>query len=157
MMVAALSFTACGDDDEEGDGGINDVVFSITIDGITTEYSRWLMEGAELWSTWSSHNGQNYLRIGTASLIGDLYLVYPYGIDPATYFSVGYSDFEKDAIDIKLVMSSSHSCDYVSGSAKVSKNDGEHLVVEFSNYKFTWYDGARELIFDGTHTITLKY
>ncbi|MCH5311688.1 MAG: hypothetical protein J1E57_07025 [Prevotella sp.] len=158
MMVAALGFTACSsDDDGDAEGGNDDIALTITVDGQKHEFSREIVEGMDGFATWESHNGKNYLRIGTWSMPADLQFYYPYGIVPATFFSVGYDNFENDATDIKLVSAASNYCDYVSGSATVIKNDGKRMVVKFSNYKFTWNNGTRSIMYDGALTFALEY
>ena len=160
MMVAALSFTACSsDDDNEDDGGYDDIVFTITIDDQKDEYSRWLIP--DLLGAWvnESYYKKNFLRIGVLSMGAEFQFYYPYGIDPSTFFSVGYNAFETDATEVILhVPMSPNECTYVSGSATVTKNDGKHIVVKFSNYKFTWTNnyGTRSIMFDGTLTFVIE-
>lgn len=53
-------------------------------------------------------------------------------------FPVGYSDFDEDATDIEFISGefSGWYGEYVSGSAKVTANDGKYITIQFSNYAF---------------------
>ena len=80
------------------------------------------------------------MMIGTK---GDFYIIFPrkkYGENLApSYFSVGYSDFGADATDMERVDASGYGWDgeYISGSAKVTKNDGKYITINFNDYKYS--------------------
>lgn len=158
MMVAALSFTACGGDDDEVDNGSgSNTVFTITVDGKEHNYNSGYLEYMDLLGTWESLSNSNFLSIGVPSLLSEFRIYYPMNTNPSSYFKVGYDSFENDATEICLSGGSRYNCSYVKGSAKVTKNDGKNLTVKFSKYTFTWNGGGREIIFDGTLNILLYY
>ena len=159
MIIAALSLTACSssDDDEEGGGGSTNAVFSITIDGSTTDYNSDYLDWMSLMGTWESYSSATFLKIDVPSLNDEFRFYYPSNTNPSSYFKVGYSSFEDDATEICLYGASKYKCTYVKGSAKVIKNDGKNLTVRFSKYTFTWNDGGREIMFDGTLNFVLDY
>ena len=153
MMVAALSLTACGGDDEDeigGDGGGSSTSSTFTIlqtyqNGneepytFDNEYAIKALS-AEFGNlklferTSGSYFGLMYPR-------GYLYIVFPsskYGKDlDASYFSQGFSDFGEDATEIVRIdpYSAGWYGHYLSGSAKVVKNDGRYITVTFNNYE----------------------
>lgn len=144
MMVAALSLTACGGDDEDDIGGDSpSTMFTITIDGNTKEMSQ------EVWDLLGRWEG-TALLIGTS--IGDFRFKFPSGTTFSS-FTTGYNSFEDDAEKITIGISSIR-CSYASGSATVISNDGKNMKVRFSNYTFTW-NTSREIIFDGILNIVL--
>ncbi|MBQ2950158.1 MAG: hypothetical protein IJE12_03800 [Prevotella sp.] len=170
MMVAALSLTACGgsDDDEiGGDGGGSSTSFTFTIiydDGgeqVFTHDSDIAIQslGAEFgnFERYDSPRGSYfYMMIGTK---GDFYIIFPrqqYGEDLAfSYFSVGYNDFGADATDIERVSASGSGWygEHISGSAKVTKNDGKYIIIDFNNYKYSVTSGINT---SRTAYVTLK-
>ena len=97
-----------------------------------------------------------YMMIGTK---GDFYIIFPrqkYSEDLApSFFSVGYSDFGADATDIERVSASGSGWygDYISGSAKVIKNDGKYITIDFNNYKYSVTSGINT---SRTAYVTLK-
>lgn len=146
MMIAALNFVACSSDDEDnGNGDSASSTFTITIDGNAHEYGQDYLSGSFFGEyVYSSTN--NYLKITTPS--GDFQMTFPASTNPSSFFSVGYANFEKDATKATIGMSKPK-CTYVSGTAKVTKNDGSSFTVNFTNFKYTWND-SREIIFHGT-------
>lgn len=141
MMVATLGFTACssGSDDDSEDGSTS--TFSITYDGEknAVENTTWL-------NPIYGHGGQNkgnYFCLDNYPLgYGQIHIIFPYSqYDknmPPSYFQVGYNDFGADATDIEYITVSGSGWhgEYVSGSAKVVKNGGNSITIQFSNYKF---------------------
>ena len=169
MMVAALSLTACGGDDDEengGDGGGGSANSTFTIiydDGgeqVFTHDSDIAIQS--LCANFGNHELINskgsyfYMMIGTK---GDFYIIFPrkkYGENLApSYFSVGYSDFGADATDIERVSASGSGWygEHISGSAKVTKNDGKYITINFNNYKYSVTSGIN---INRTVYVTLK-
>ena len=73
---------------------------------------------------------------------GTIYIIFPleqYGeyLSPS-YFPVGYSDFDSYATDIVYVSIEQAGWygEYISGSARVVKNNGNSITVQFNNYMF---------------------
>ena len=159
MIVAALSFTACGGDDKDDidGGGSSNAAFTITIDGNKREYSGDYLSYMDLMGTWESFSGVNFLKIGIPSMGDEFRMYFTPNTNPSSYFKVGYSSFVDDATEICLYSSSKNKCSHVGGSARVIKNDGRNLTVQFSNFAFTWKSGNREIAFDGTLNFTLFY
>lgn len=159
MMVAALSLTACSssDDDEINGGGGSNAVFTITVDGNPHEYNSEYLEWMSLMGTWENYNSATFLKIDVPSLNDEFRFYYPSSTNPSSYFKVGYDSFEDDATEICIYGTSKYKCTYVKGSAKVTKNDGKNLTVRFSKYTFTWNNGGREIMFDGTLNFVLDY
>lgn len=160
MMFAALCITACGsssDDDEVDGGGGSNAVFTITIDGNPDGYSSDYLEWMDLMATWESYSSATFLKIDIPSLHDEFRFYYPSNTNPSSYFNVGYDSFENDAKEICLYGPSKYKCTYVKGSAKVTKNDGINMTVRFSKYTFTWNNGSREIMFDGTLNFVLDY
>lgn len=143
LIMAPLSFSACGDDDDEFEFKDSETIFSITIDDNLHEYDEFGLE-TYTYGNWD----YPALLIGLPIPLSDFRLEFPKGTRFST-FSRGYRAFEKDAVDISI---GEQGCSYVSGTAKVQSNDGECMVVKFNNYKFTWLNGARKVIFNGTLT-----
>ena len=143
MIVAAWSLTAGGGDDEGGDS------FSITIDGNRTEYNSLYQQKVSRIGNWGG-DGSNRLSIYVPGLFGYFVINCPSNTDTSSFFKVGYNSFEKDATDIHIGSPRNYRCTYVKGSAIVIKNDGKNLTVRFSQYTFTWHNGGREIMFDGT-------
>lgn len=157
LMVTALSLTACGGDDDEDGGGSSNAAFSITVDGNRHEYDSDYLNWMSLMGTWESYSSATFLKIDVPSLNDEFRFYYPSNTNPTSYFKVGYSSFADDATEICIYGTSKYKCTYVSGSAKVTKNDGKNLTVRFSKYAFTWNDGSREIMFDGTLNFVLDY
>lgn len=167
IMVAALSLTACGgsDDDEiGGDGGGSSTSSTFTIiydDGgeqVFTHDSDIAIQslGAEFGNLerHDSPRGSYFdIIIGTK---GNFYIIFPrqkYGEDLApSYFSVGYSDFGADATDMERVIGGSGWYgEHISGSAKVTKNDGKYITINFNDYKYSVTRNSSRVVY-----ITLK-
>ena len=170
MMVAALSLTACGGDDGEDDGG-NDSggsyssTFTIIYDDggeqvFTHDSDIAILSLCAEFGNLERHDSPRgsyfYMMIGTK---GDFYIIFPrqkYSEDLApSFFSVGYSDFGADATDIERVSASGSGWygDYISGSAKVIKNDGKYITIDFNNYKYSVTSGINS---SRTAYVTLK-
>lgn len=170
MMVAALGLTACGgsDDDEiGGDGGGSSTSSTFTIiydDGGEQVFTHdsdiaiqsLCAEFGNLERYDSPRGSYFYMMIGTK---GDFYIIFPrqkYGEDLSpSYFSVGYSDFGADATDIERVSASGSGWygEYISGSAKVTKNDGKYITINFNDYKYSVTSGINS---NRTTYVTLK-
>lgn len=91
-------------------------------------------------------------------LHGYFYIIFPrqlYGEYLApSFFSVGYSDFGADATEMECVTGGSGWYgDYISGSAKVTKNDGKYITINFNNYKYSVTSGYNT---NRTAYVTLK-
>lgn len=152
MMVAAFSLTACGGDDEDDDigggGGVSSSTFTIVLtypngnEETYTYENEYEIEslGAELENlklferTSGSYFSIMFLR-------GSLYIVFPsskYGKDlDASYFIQGFSDFGEDATQIVRIdpYAAGWYGHYLSGSAKVVKNDGKYVTITFNDYE----------------------
>lgn len=147
MMVAALSLTACGGDDNGDDidtggpGSVASPTFTITRDGVVKEVEN---------TVWISPQFTNKaLKMGAGFSLDDyplgrgtIYIIFPqeqYGeyLRPS-YFPVGYSDFDSYATDIVFVSPEQAGWDgeCISGSARVLKNSGNSITVQFDNYMF---------------------
>lgn len=164
MMVAALSLTACGGDDEDdgGSGSPSSSTFTIIYDDggeqVFTHDSDIAIQslGAEFGNLerHDSPRGSYFdMIIGTK---GNFYIIFPrqkYGEDLApSYFSVGYSDFGADATDIERVIGGSGWYgEHISGSAKVTKNDGKYITIDFNNYKYSVTRNGSRVVY-----VTLK-
>lgn len=170
MVVAASSLTACGgsDDDEiGGDGGGSSTSSTFTIiydDGGEQVFTHdsdiaiqsLCAEFGNLERYDSPRGSYFYMMIGTK---GDFYIIFPrqqYGEDLASsYFSVGYNDFGADATDIERVSATGSGWygEHISGSAKVTKNDGKYITIDFNNYKYSVTSGINT---SRTAYVTLK-
>ena len=151
MMVAALSFTACGGSDDEGRGdgdGGSSGEFTITIDGDSRQHSQVILD-----PQWSSRG--NYLWFNLPSMVSVIRFIYSEPTTPSTYFTVGYSDFQYDTKRIEIGSATTHKLTYDSGSAVVTKNDGKYLTVKFSKLKFTWGTN-RDIVLDGELSFDLS-
>jgi len=164
MMVAALSITACSsssDDDEDNGGGGSTSSFTITYDGEKNEVEN--VEWLNPHYGNGGYNKGNYFCLEDYPLNGgQIHIIFPYSKYgknvPPSYFQVGYSDFGEDATDIEYIttsMSGWHG-DYTSGSAKVTKNDGKYITVQFSNYSFEVERSGRTHSFVLNGTLTFK-
>lgn len=171
MMVAASCLIACGgsDDNDEigGDGGGSSAGSTFTIvydDGgeqIFTHDSDIAIQslGAVFGNLerGDSPRGSYFgMMIGAK---GDFFIIFPrqkYGEDLApSYFSVGYNDFGADATDIERVSASGSGWygEHISGSAKITKNDGKYITIDFNNYKYSVTSGINT---SRTAYVTLK-
>lgn len=158
MVVAASSLTACGgsDDNDEigGDGGGSSAGSTFTIvydDGgeqiFTHDSDKAIQSLGAMFGNLErgdSPRGSYFgMMIGAK---GDFFIIFPrqkYGEDLApSYFSVGYNDFGADATDMERVIGGSGWYgDYISGSAKVTKNDGKYITINFNDYKYSVTSG----------------
>lgn len=154
MMVAALlSLTACGGNDDEDDvigggGSPSSSTFTIILtyqngnDETYTYDNEYAIESLcaefENLRLFERTSG-SYFSVMFPR--GSLYIVFPsskYGKDlDASYFSQGFSDFGEDATEIVRIdpYSAGWYGHYLSGSAKVVKNDGRYITVTFNNYE----------------------
>ena len=149
MMVTALSLTACGGDDEEDDGGSSSSsAFTILFtyqNGNEEPYTydneyaiKSLCAELENLRLFERTNG-SYFSVMFPR--GSLYIVFPsskYGKDlDASYFTQGFNDFGEDATEIVRIdpYSAGWYGHYLSGSAKVVKNDGKYVTITFNDYK----------------------
>ena len=162
MMVAALSFTACGssNSDEDGSGGSPSYsTFTITYDGEMNE-----VENTSWINPIFGNGGQkkgNYFSLDNYPLnSGQIHIIFPYdeyqGNVPPFYFTVGYNDFGEYATDIEYITSDASGWhgEYVSGSATVTKNDGKNITIQFSRYAFEVSRSGKShtFVLDGTLT-----
>jgi hypothetical protein len=152
-MVAALSLTACGGDDEDDDfGGVDDpsiYEFAITYDGETKEYEAGYQEAHSAGIIWDKD--KHYFFLGLMKPYGDVIIKFP--------SSVNASDFKSGnkLVDYTFQWTSyaggiwGFDGDYTAGSATVKSNDGKTLVVRFSNFSFNLssYEVSK------THTMTI--
>lgn len=153
MMVAALSLTACGGDDEDGDNGGGGGSGSSSSSTFTILYT--YPNGNE--ETYTYENEYEIKALGAElenlklfertsgsyfSIMfprGNLYIVFPsskYGKDlDSSYFTLGFSDFGEDATVIVLIdpYAAGWYGEYLSGSAKVVKNDGKYVTITFND------------------------
>ena len=160
MMVAALSITSCGgdgDDDGGNPGSDPSSTFSITYDGEKNEVDN--VQWIDPHFGNGGYNKGNYFCLDNYPMAtGQIHIIFPqsqYGgnVQPS-YFNVGYSDFGVDATDIEYISASSSGWhgEYVSGSARVTKNSGSSITVQFSNYMFEVSRSGKthEFILNGT-------
>ena len=156
MMVAALlSLTACGGNDDEDDvigggGSPSSSTFTIILtyqngnDETYTYDNEYAIESLcaefENLRLFERTSG-SYFSVMFPR--GSLYIVFPsskYGKDlDASYFTQGFSDFGADATEIVRIdpYSAGWYGQYLSGSAKVVKNDGKYIAITFNDYKVT--------------------
>ena len=145
MMVAALSFTACGGDDDEvdtgGAGSGSSSIFTITRDGVVNEVenTEWI---SPQFTNKALKRGAGFSLYDYPLMRGTIYIIFPqeqYGeyLRPSD-FPVGYSDFDSYATDIVFVSPEQAGWDgeCISGSARVLKNSGNSITVQFDNYMF---------------------
>ena len=162
MMVAALSFTACGSsnsDDDGGGGSPSYSTFTITYDGEMNE-----VENTSWINPIFGNGGQkkgNYFCLDNYPLNrGQIHIIFPYdeyqGNVPPSYFTVGYNDFGEYATDIEYITTDTSGWhgEYVSGSATVTKNDGKNITIQFSRYAFEVSRSGKShtFVLDGTLT-----
>ena len=143
MMLVLSSSTCSGssDDDEINGGSAPSSSFSITYDGKKNdvELTQWINP---IFGNGGSKKG-NYFCFDNYPLpSGQIHIIFPYSqygenVQPS-HFPVGFSDFGEDATDIEYISLefSGWYGDYVSGSAKVTANDGKYITIQFSNYAF---------------------
>ncbi len=146
MMVAALSFNACGGDDgndvDNGGGGSGSSSFSITRDGKLYEIENVSWLNPLYTNGGQKQRGNHFSLEDYPAATGQIHIIFPYSQYgenlPPSYFYVGYSDFDDFATDIKFIASTTAGWngEYTSGSAKVTKNDGKNITIQFSNYSF---------------------
>lgn len=144
MIIAALGITACGsnnDDEKNGGGGSTSSTFTITYDGEINEVENasWLNP---LYGNGGYNKGNYFCLENYPMATGQIHILFPYDqYDenlPPSYFFEGYSDFGSSATDIEYITSSTSGFygENTSGSAKVTKNDGQNITIQFSNYAF---------------------
>ena len=170
MMATALSLSACGGDDDDeigGDGGGSSTSSTFTIiydDGgeqVFTHDSDIAIQslGAVFGNLKRGDSPRgSYFGMGIGTK-GDFFIIFPrqkYGEDLApSYFSVGYGDFGADATDMVRISASGSGWygEHISGSAKVTKNDGKYITINFNNYKYSVTSGINT---SRTAYVTLK-
>ena len=154
-MVAALSLTACGGDDEDDDFGGFDAPssyeFTITYDGETKEYEAGYLEAYSLAAVW--YGDKHYFFLGLLKPYGDVNIKFPSSVNASDFKSgnkfVGYEfQWESYAGGIWAFDG-----DYIDGSATVKSNDGKTIVVRFSNFSF--YLSSSDSEVKRTHTMTI--
>ena len=148
-----------GGNNDEGGSSSTGSAFSVTVDGVKNE-----VENVEWLNPVFGHGGYNkgnYFCLESYPLgNGQIHIIFPFSqynsnVQPS-YFSVGYSDFGADATDIEYItasMSGWHG-DYTSGSARVTKNDGKYITIQFSSYSFEVKrsDRTHSFVLDGALT-----
>ena len=147
MMVAALSFTACGGDDDGddidngGSGSGSSSTFTITRDDVVNEVenTEWI---SPQFTNKALKRGAGFSLYDYPLMRGTIYIIFPqeqYGeyLRPS-YFPVGYSDFDSYATDIVFVSPEQAGWygEYISGAARVLKNIGNSITVQFDDYMF---------------------
>ena len=168
-MVAALSLTACGGDDEDeisGDGGGSSASSTFTIiyveggEQVFTHDNDIAIQslGAVFGNLKRGDSPRGSYFSMMIGMHGYFHIIFPrqkYGEDLApSYFSVGYSDFGADATDMERVIGGSGWYgEHISGSAKVTKNDGKYITINFNNYKYSVTSGINT---KRTAYVTLK-
>lgn len=133
--------------------------FTITYDGNKNE-----VENTSWINPLFGHGGQNkgnYFCLDNYPLNnGQIHIIFPYdkyksNVQPS-YFAVGYNDFGETATDIEFITTSMSAWygEYVSGSAKVTKNDGKNITINFSKYTFEVERSGKshKFVLDGTLT-----
>lgn len=148
LMIAALSFTACGGgDDEEGDND-EDIVFSILIDGHgksnTINYTRsWAHEYYDNYENANYEKGKNRFVILPMLEVYEIDIAFPSHHYEASDFQKGTQLLSADNVEI------THWADpalywyprsvrgnVISGSANILKNDGNRITIQFNKYKY---------------------
>lgn len=154
-MVAALSLTACGGDDEDDDFGDVDAPssyeFAITYDGETKEYEAGYLEAYSLAAVWNSDSHHFYL--GLLKPYGNVIIKFPSSVEASDFKSgnkfVGY-EFQWTSYAGGIW---AFDGDYIDGSATVKSNDGKTIVVRFSNFSF--YLSSSDSEVKRTHEMTI--
>lgn len=163
-MVAALSLTACGGDDEDDDfGGVDapsSYEFAITYDGETREYEAGYQEVYSEGAFWDSH--KHYFYLGLHKPYGNVIIKFPSSVEASDFKSgnkfVGY-EFQWTSYAGGIY---AFDGDYIDGSATVKSNDGKTIVVRFSNFSFylsssdTEVKRTHEMTIDGTIRFLIK-
>lgn len=142
---------------EDNDNTDSSSSFSITFDGQKNDVEdvEWLNPHFGN----GGYNKGNYFCLESYPLgNGQIHIIFPYSqygknVQPS-YFQVGYSDFGAEATDIEYITASMAGWhgEYVSGSAKVVKNSGSSITLQFSNYQFevNRNEKTHEFILNGT-------
>lgn len=141
IMVTALGFTACSDDDDSG-GSIGNPVKSkitVTYDGKDYVYDEAYFYTYDLATSYEVGQGtatfvlQMYLNLWI-----ELYFEFPYtGTKEDLRASDITDNFNSQEIDIRswYIMSQFHwSCSYQSGKVTAKKIDDETFVITFKDY-----------------------
>ncbi len=143
--------------DDDGNYTDSTSSFSITYDGERNDVEdvEWLNPHFGN----GGYNKGNYFCLESYPLgNGQIHIIFPYSlygknVQPS-YFQVGYSDFGEDATDIEYITTSMAGWhgEYVSGSAKVVKNSGSSITLQFTCYKFEVSRSGKthEFILNGT-------
>ena len=157
IMIAALSFTACGGDDEEDDFGLKVDYDVLQINGVSYAcygYRSFITYS----STWdlSNHSGEILLPCGNLSDAkkGEYDYDYMYSI-----YLEGNQDLKKGS---KLENFSPEfeeagiwdTFNYASGSATITdKKDDKYITVKFDSFKFS--NGSKSYTLNGTVQLDL--
>ena len=155
LIMSACCFISCGDDDEDKGTGTAAPSFTVTHNETTEVYSG--LKILTLGASCDIENDKIDFRFYTDAMI-TFHWVFPYktyGNIDASYFDVGFSDFtDMYLYDIgnAAIDHAKHSCDYVSGRARVVANDGEYITIKFDKLSFSVerYYGIVNYVFDGT-------
>ena len=135
MMVAALSFSACGsnngEDDDFNDDSPSDYMFSITYDDEVYKFGEGyfkLFPEAAVW-----YEKEHYFYLGISRPAGYVGVTFTSSVSSKD-LTFGYNDFTpyvhaRAGVKFK-------SKDYSSGSATVISNNGEYIILKFSKYTF---------------------
>lgn len=173
MMVAAFSLTACGGDDEDDDigggSGTSSSTFTIVLTYQNGNEEIYTYENEyEIESLAAEFENLKLFERTSGSYFsimfprGSLYIVFPsskYGKDlDASYFTQGFSDFGADATEIVRIdpYSAGWYGEYLSGSAKVVKNDGRYITITFNNYEVYIKRTSQEINFKLNGTLSFE-
>lgn len=166
MMVAALSFTACGggddDDDDFGGGGKKTKnTITITDDSGDVYYSisvfDWTSEDDDINGN-LTEDGTIYCFMSRKNVIDADYLhIYlENGEKSISDFPKGY-DLGTPTVNFGVLRTYTNEYDYVSGSIKVSRNDGNSFTLEFNDYVAAKQSGAKITIRGNLYVEKMKY
>ena len=169
MMVEVLGLTACGGDDDEigsdGGGSSTSSTFTIIYDDGGEEVINYnsdiaiqsLCASFDNFETSTPPVGSRFtIMIGTRGYFHIIFPYQKYGKHlPPSYFPIGYNDFGADATDMVRISASGSGWygEHISGSAKVTKNDGKYITINFNNYKYSVTSGINT---SRTAYVTLK-
>lgn len=151
MMIAALSFTACGDDEEDGN---NTSSLTITKDG-KTKKDRYNDPG-----TCKKESDKITFFIGLDP--GDFHFYFPlneYGEDfQLSSLYVGFNDFPVIHWRTYETLNFYYwDCDYLSGSVTVTENNNQYVSVRFDQYHFIATNDHNDVSHDFTFNGTIKF
>jgi len=161
LMVAALSITACGGDDEEGYDDSEEVVFSIHIkrlDGVEEdkiEYTKsWYHEYFEVYGN-ARFEKKNFIILPMVGRMYQTEIIFPNHNYELSDFQPGFNKFGSNDVEIRHVTDYAPNSTFdgysISGDAKVIKNDGKSVIIKFNRYKYVFetYYNEYEVTLDG--------